>query len=126
MKTIHFIIIAGISLSVMSCKQKQAEMVKNINDIPVQLADVRTQEVANSVTIHGALTTLEEAKLSFKTAGIISRIYVKEGDGVYKGQLLAELNYTEIEAQSIQAKENEDKAKRDYHCLLYTSPSPRD
>lgn len=114
MKTIHFIIIAGISLSVMSCKQKQAEMVKNINDIPVQLADVRTQEVANSVTIHGALTTLEEAKLSFKTAGIISRIYVKEGDGVYKGQLLAELNYTEIEAQSIQAKENEDKAKRDY------------
>lgn len=100
MKTIHFIIIAGISLSVMSCKQKQAEMVKNINDIPVQLADVRTQEVANSVTIHGALTTLEEAKLSFKTAGIISRIYVKEGDGVYKGQLLAELNYTEIEAQS--------------------------
>ena len=78
MKTIHFIIIAGISLSVMSCKQKQAEMVKNINDIPVQLADVRTQEVANSVTIHGALTTLEEAKLSFKTAGIISRIYVSK------------------------------------------------
>lgn len=66
MKTIHFIIIAGISLSVMSCKQKQAEMVKNINDIPVQLADVRTQEVANSVTIHGALTTLDRGETIFQ------------------------------------------------------------
>lgn len=114
MKTIHFIIIAGVALSVMSCKEKKTEMVKNINDIPVKLADVRTEAIGNSVRIHGALTTLEEAKLSFKTAGIISRIYVKEGDAIHKGQLLAELDYTEIEAQSIQAKENEDKAKRDY------------
>ncbi len=114
MKTIHFIIIAGIVLSVMSCKEKKSETVKNINDIPVRLADVRTQEVGSNVKIHGALTTLEEAKLSFKTSGIISRMYVKEGDAVYKGQLLAELDFTEIEAQSIQAKESEDKAKRDY------------
>ena len=66
MKTIHFIIIAGIVLSVMSCKEKKSETVKNINDIPVRLADVRTQEVGSNVKIHGALTTLEEAKLSLK------------------------------------------------------------
>lgn len=115
MKTIHFIIIAGIALSVAACKEKKTEIVKNsINEIPVQLADVRTEEIGNSVTIYGTLTTLEEAKLSFKTAGIISRIYVKEGDAVNKGQLLAELDFTEIEAQSVQAKEIEDKAKRDY------------
>lgn len=114
MKTIHFIIIAGITLTVISCKEKKSEIVKNINDIPVQLSDVRTEDIENSVTIYGTLTTLEEAKLSFKTAGIINRIYAKEGDIVHKGQLLAELDFTEIEAQSIQAKENENKAKRDY------------
>lgn len=115
MKTIHFIIIAGIVLSVAACKEKKTEIVKNsINEIPVQLADVRTEEIGNSVTIHGTLTTLEEAKLSFKTAGIINCMYAKEGDVVHKGQLLAELDFTEIEAESIQAKENENKAKRDY------------
>lgn len=114
MKTIHFIIIAAVALSIISCKEKKTETGKNINDIPVQLVDVRTQEIRSNVSIHGTLTTLEEAKLSFKTAGIINRIYVKEGDAIHKGQLLAELDFTEIEAQSIQAKENEDKAKRDY------------
>jgi len=47
----------------------------------------------------GQLASSEEVKLSFKTGGIIKKIYVREGQKVRKGQLLAELQLDEINAQ---------------------------
>ena len=49
------------------------------------------------------LSDKEESKLSFKTGGIIKRIYVSEGQPVRKGQVLAELALDEIQAQAQQA-----------------------
>lgn len=79
---------------------------------------VRTQPVsfvnyAATLEYSGLMASTSEAKLSFKIAGIISRIYVKEGDHVSKGQLLATLNKTEINAQVEQASAGAEKAKRD-------------
>jgi RND family efflux transporter MFP subunit len=51
----------------------------------------------------GKLSDKEESKLSFKTGGIIKRIYVSEGQSVRKGQVLAELALDEIQAQAQQA-----------------------
>lgn len=51
----------------------------------------------------GKLASKEESRLSFKTGGIIKKIYVNEGQQVKKGQLLAELDLSEIEAQTQQA-----------------------
>lgn len=51
----------------------------------------------------GKLAAKEESKLSFKTGGIIKRIYVSEGQSVRKGQVLAELALDEIQAQTQQA-----------------------
>ncbi len=60
------------------------------------------------------MASSEEAKLSFKIGGIIQKIYVAEGQKVGKGQLLASLNMTEIDAQVSQAKYGVEKAERDF------------
>jgi membrane fusion protein, multidrug efflux system len=61
----------------------------------------------------GLVGTKSEARLAFKVGGIVKKIYVEEGQSVSKGQLLATLDLTEIEAQVSQAKNNVEKLKRD-------------
>lgn len=82
--------------------------------IPVRTMPLKKEPVQRFVSASGQFTTDDEAYLSFKTGGIISRIYVKEGDAVSKGQLLASLDLSEIEAMTRQAKLGYDKATRDY------------
>lgn len=68
-----------------------------------------------SIPIHasGILTSEEEMKLSFKTGGIVDGIRVKEGDRVKRGDVLASLNLSEINAQVNLARNGYDKALRD-------------
>lgn len=85
----------------------------SVEDIPVRVTTVTKESVSEAITASGLVASNSEARLSFKTAGIIDRIYADEGDYVKKGQLLAKLNLTEIQAQVRQAEENVEKAKRD-------------
>lgn len=114
MKKINLLLVAGIALSLMACKEKNTGAATNVNDVPVRLVDVKTQELGRNITVYGTLTTSEETTLSFKTPGIISRIHVKEGDAFRRGQVLAELDFTEVEAQTTQVVEREAMAKREY------------
>ncbi len=59
----------------------------------------------------GLLASELEMKLSFKTGGIIQKIYVNEGQHVKKGQILAILNLNEINAQVQQAQIGEHQAE---------------
>jgi membrane fusion protein, multidrug efflux system len=61
----------------------------------------------------GVLSSKSELKLAFKTGGMIKRMYVNEGQSVKKGQLLAELDMSEINAMVNQSKLGLQKAKRD-------------
>jgi RND family efflux transporter MFP subunit len=83
-----------------------------------QAVAVRTVAVVaapdhETLTISGSLVSETEARLSFKTGGIIQDMAVKEGDAVRRGQVLARLNLTEIDAQVAQAQEGLSKARRD-------------
>ncbi|GGB05928.1 efflux RND transporter periplasmic adaptor subunit [Puia dinghuensis] len=81
--------------------------------IPVKLQPVVTGNQGRILQYSGLIASNSEARLSFKIGGIISRIYVKEGDHVVDGQLLATLDLTEIDAQVSQATQNVEKAQRD-------------
>jgi RND family efflux transporter MFP subunit len=83
-------------------------------EIPVVLSPVSSVTICEPIQASGFISSETEARLSFKTGGIIQRIYVEEGQSVAKGQLLATLNLTEINAQVEQAKEALEKAQRDY------------
>lgn len=81
--------------------------------IPVRLAVAQVREIAEPVSAAGLVASENEARLSFKTGGLIRKIYVEEGQSVQAGQLLASLDLTEINAQATQASEGLAKAERD-------------
>jgi RND family efflux transporter MFP subunit len=84
-----------------------------VSAIPVSVTAVQPAPEWEDLPVSGLLTSETEARLSFKTGGIIQRIFVREGDSVTDGTLLAVLNLTEINAQVDQANEALLKADRD-------------
>jgi len=82
--------------------------------IPVKIAVVKNAETSSSILATGLVTTENEARYSFKIGGIVENISVNEGAFFKKGQLLATLKITEIDAQLSQANLAYDKAKRDF------------
>jgi RND family efflux transporter MFP subunit len=81
--------------------------------IPVVTARVGFEEVSIPVHTSGKLTSATEARLSFKTGGILGSILADEGETVKRGQLLAALEADEIDAQVNQARSGFEKAERD-------------
>lgn len=99
------------------------------DNVPVTLAPVRRQVLAQPIAAAGQLSSETEARLSFKTGGIVRRVLVQEGDFVQQGQLLAALDLTEISAQVAQAEQGQTKARRDldrFGRLLADSAAPRE
>jgi RND family efflux transporter MFP subunit len=81
--------------------------------VPVKLAPVAPLSGAAKVSAAGLIFSDREARLAFKTGGIIQKLYVDEGDAVQAGQLLATLDLTEISASVAQAQLGLGKAERD-------------
>ena len=117
-RTIFVTVIGALALTVfiVACKQKAKETssVADVTEIPVKLFAAQNETVSEPVVAPGFISSATEARLSFKTGGVIERIYVEEGQAVHKGQLLATINLTEINAMVEQAKEGLEKAQRDY------------
>ena len=80
---------------------------------PVRVAEVALGPAAPNIRTTGLLVTKDEMRLSFKVGGVIQRIAVKEGQRVKRGEVLAEIDRTEIDAQVEQARQAADKAARD-------------
>jgi RND family efflux transporter MFP subunit len=95
------------------CSDNKAQSTNTEDAVIVRTQPVTVTDYAKALEYSGTIASASEAKLSFKIGGIISKIYVKEGDHVSKGQLLATLDLTEINAQVQQAKQNVEKADRD-------------
>lgn len=101
---------------IQSCSESKAnsETTGNPKAIPVRVMTLEKVNWNAEIKASGSITTEDEAMLSFKTGGIISEILVAEGDYINKGQVLARLDLTEINASVNQAKLAHEKALRDY------------
>jgi RND family efflux transporter MFP subunit len=89
---------------------------KNVTEekvLQVKLWKVELREYKLPVRAAGMLSTTTEMKLGFKTGGIIRKVNVKEGALVKRGNVLAALDLSEIEAQVNQARIGLEKAQRD-------------
>ena len=80
---------------------------------PVRTAPATSGPASAPIGASGLVANEDEMRLSFKTGGIIRRIAVGEGTVVRKGQVLAELELTEVNAQFEQARQGALKAERD-------------
>jgi len=93
----------------------QAEQPTKLNPLPtflVERAEVNYLPRGKKINASGRLANKSEQRLSFKTSGPVAKILVDEGDWVKKGQLLAQLNQEEINAQVAQSQSMFDEAKR--------------
>ena len=104
----------AVVISSCSHKTAPAEISKDSESIPVSVMTLSKEMREIPIHASGQLTTDDETFLSFKTGGVISSILVKEGESVHKGQLLATLDLSEINALVAQAGLGYEKANRDY------------
>jgi len=108
------IIIPLLIAALASCtNEKPLKPTADLN--AVKVTEVSYEPVSIPVHSSGILLSNEEMKLSFKTGGIVLKINVDEGDRVKKGDILAELNLSEINAQVNLARSGYEKALRDYN-----------
>src|ERR1700751_1706060 len=66
---------------------------------PSKLAKVEKGDLAKSVVATGKVTPITKVEVKSKASGIVKKLLVDYGDRVKKGQLLAQLDKIEIEAQ---------------------------
>src|SRR5688572_8896365 len=102
MKNSVIILIILSAWVIQACTDSQGKNNKKIvsaEQIPVKVMKLEKKEIQTPVMASGQFTTDDETNLSFKTGGVIEKIFVKEGDAIRAGQVLATLNLTEINAQ---------------------------
>ena len=66
---------------------------------PTKLAKVERGDLAKSVVATGKVTPITKVEVKSKASGIVKKLYVDYGDRVKQGQLLAQLDKAEIQAQ---------------------------
>lgn len=103
-----FVLIYGTA-----CNSKPEENQANTEAIPVKTQIISPSIVSFPIVCTGIVASDQEARLSFKTGGVIASLSVDEGETVRKGQLLGSLSLNEINAQVAQANEGVEKARRD-------------
>jgi RND family efflux transporter MFP subunit len=108
-----FLIANVIAVVITGCNGRSEAATITDDAIAVKLQPVTTTHYAPVLKYSGSMASTTEARLSFKIGGIVSKIFVKEGDHVVKGQLLATLDLTEINAQVQQASQSVEKVQRD-------------
>ena len=66
---------------------------------PAKLAKVERGDITKSVVATGKITPITEVQIKSKASGIVEKLYVDTGDHVKQGQVLAQLDKVEIEAE---------------------------
>jgi len=120
MKTKIMITVTALWLiSLSACKKDyiQEEVIKKYGIKKVTAQQIHPKVSAKPIYASGKLISEQEMNLSFKVGGYIQNLYVKEGQTVKAGQLLAKLDLTEIEAQVTQAEKAYEKALRDLNRI---------
>ncbi|HEX7892787.1 MAG TPA: efflux RND transporter periplasmic adaptor subunit [Terriglobales bacterium] len=98
---------------------------------PSKLAKVERGDLAKSVVATGKVEPITKVEVKSKASGIVKKLYVDYGDHVKQGQLLAQLDKIEIEAQVEQshaalqaAQANLKSAEADYERAKVDAEGP--
>jgi RND family efflux transporter MFP subunit len=91
--------------------------------VAVRLTPVARGPVARPVRGTGVLRLKSEVDLSFKVGGVVVSVLAEEGAAVKKGQLLARLDPTEVDAVLRQARDGQAKADRDLERVRHLHAS---
>ncbi len=95
-----------------ACSARPASTVAT-EPLRVSTTIATTGPASARIHFHGTIASRDEMRLSFKVGGVIKRMAVEAGETVRRGQLLAEIDLAEINAQVVQSQQLADKAVRD-------------
>ncbi|MGA2369063.1 MAG: efflux RND transporter periplasmic adaptor subunit [Candidatus Korobacteraceae bacterium] len=99
-KNKRWIIIAAVSVAVVALVIVAVAATRGGTKIdPIKLAKVEKGDLAKSVVATGKITPITKVEIKSKASGIVEKLYVDTGDHVKQGQVLAELDRVEIQAQ---------------------------
>jgi HlyD family secretion protein len=93
------VLLASLALS--ACGKKPAAGPMPLN---VDAAAASRQNIATYLTLDGQIAPLEQSTLAFQQSGMITKINVNIGDMVHRGQLLATIDPSVLQAQLQQAR----------------------
>lgn len=94
--------------------KKNYTLEKNrVEAVVLKRANFEKQLVSN-----GKLSALEKSVLAFKTPGKIAQVYVKNGEVVDAGEVLARLEDTELRSAVEQAQQGVEKAQIEFQDVL--------
>ena len=81
---------------------------------PSKLAKVEKGDLAKSVVATGKVTPIVQVEIKSKASGIVKKLYVEYGDHVKEGQILADLDKEEIEAEVRSQRANVEAAEANF------------
>ena len=111
MRTPNLFVTVACAVLLAGCSSKATEEPRPAT--PVRVAAATTGPAAPTIRTNGLLANKDEIRLAFKVGGVIRKLAVSAGEHVRKGQRLAEIEQTEVNAQVEQARQAHEKAKRD-------------
>jgi len=92
---------------------------------PTKLQKVEKGDLAKSVVATGKVTPITKVEVKSKASGIVKKLLVDYGDKVKKGQLLAQLDKVEIQAQVEQSRAAVEAAEASLKSPKPTMNVPR-
>jgi HlyD family secretion protein len=99
-KNKRWIIITAVSVAVVALVIVAVAATRGGTKIdPIKLAKVEKGNLAKSVVATGKITPITKVEIKSKASGIVEKLYVDTGDHVKQGQVLADLDRVEIQAQ---------------------------
>ncbi|MCB8932654.1 MAG: efflux RND transporter periplasmic adaptor subunit [Fimbriimonadaceae bacterium] len=94
--------------------QAQAKQTKELLEDttrPVDTVEVARRDVAQSIEITGTIATSEDVTIGAQQPGRLTAVYVRDGDSVRVGQLLASQDTSDLAARVRQAQAQVDAAR---------------
>ncbi|MBS1725171.1 MAG: efflux RND transporter periplasmic adaptor subunit [Armatimonadetes bacterium] len=106
-----FALVIAVGLGASGCVDRKAQAAAKetatiVND-PVRevaVTPVLVQDIQDLIEINGEIATSEDAQISAQSSGKISAVFVKEGDVVSTGQVVATLDSENLQNQVSQAR----------------------
>lgn len=110
-KNIFRLTLIAVFLLTTSCRSEKAEKQSNDAPIVVSIEQVYGNDDAPFLSVSGKVQAVNSSNLSTRIMGHVSKIHVKVGDKVKKGQLLLSVNNADMSAKLAQVNANITEAK---------------
>lgn len=108
------VILSTLAIAVLTgCSGKKTEeTTATVEAIPVKVQKMEKESISRSLDYTANLVADEQVYYAPATPGRISKIYVEVGDRIKKGQLLVEMDRTQLVQAEVQLKNLETEYKR--------------